>query len=298
MRLPETPGQGPSAAKAPAPTTGVFFHDVFRGRQWDIIGDKFRRFPEVLGGCLTLPQVRLYPSPPVSEELLLKIHTPRFVENLKRAWYYDGVRHSVGGCVGAVEKILSGQLVKALVFNVAAGHHAERDYSWGGTYASCAGPAFWNARQKLGRHRFAILDTDAHHGNGTRDVFRDDPDVLHVCFCSSGRVECDGLKVCVDTGWQSSDREYLEKVRNEFIARARDFRPDLILHNLGHDTCEGDYGDLGLSPEFFVDLAREVNRCASEVCRGRYVIVTHGGNRADVAEYIFPAILRILAESP
>ncbi|MBN2098291.1 MAG: histone deacetylase [Dehalococcoidia bacterium] len=278
------------------PATGVFFHDVFRGRQWDIIGDKFRRFPEALGNALSLPQVRLYHSPAVSEELLLKIHTPRFVDDLKRAWYYDGVRHSAGGCVEAVEKILSGELVNALVFNVAAGHHAERDYSWGGTYASCAGPAFWNARQKFGRQRFAIVDTDAHHGNGTRDVFRDDPDILHVCFCGSSRSECEGLKVCVDAGWQSSDGEYLDKVRREFIARAREFRPDLILHNLGHDTCQGDYGDLGLSPEFFIDLAGEVNRCAREVCQGRYVIVTHGGCRADVAEYIFPAILGILAE--
>jgi len=78
--------------------------------------------------------------------------------------------------------------------------------------------------------------------------------------------------------------------------KLREFRPDLILHNLGHDTCQGDYGDLGLSPEFFIDLAAEVKQCAREVCQGRYLIVTHGGCRADVAEYIFPAILQILAE--
>ncbi len=277
-------------------TTGVFFNDVFKGSQWNIIGDKFRRFPEALGGSLSMPQVRMYASPPVSEELLLQIHTPRFVDDLKRAWYYDGVRCSVGGCVEALEKILSGELVNALVFNVAAGHHAEHDYSWGDTYASCAGPALWNARSKLGRKRVAILDTDAHHGNGTRDVFRDDADVLHVCFCGSSRPECEGLKVRVDAGWQSSDGEYLDKVRREFIPHTREFRPDLILHNLGHDTCQGDYGDLGLSPEFFIDLAGEVNQCAREVCQGRYLIVTHGGCRAEVAEYISPEILQILAE--
>jgi acetoin utilization deacetylase AcuC-like enzyme len=160
------------------PTTGVFFHDVFRGKQWDIIGDKFRRFPEALDDALSVAQVKMYASPPVSGELLLRIHTPRFVDDLKKAWYCDGVRRSVGGYMKVAERILSGELVNALVFNVAAGHHAERDYSWGGTYASCAGPAFWNVRQKFGRQRFAILDTDAHHGNGTRDVFRGDADVL------------------------------------------------------------------------------------------------------------------------
>jgi len=44
------------------------------------------------------------------------------------------------------------------------------------------------------------------------------------------------------------------------------------------------------------NLASEVNRCARESCQGRYLIVTHGGSRADVAEYIFPAILMVLAE--
>lgn len=276
-------------------TTGVFFHHIFSGKEWNIIGDKYRNFPEAMEDALKISQVKLFGSPPVSEELLLKIHTPRFVEELKRAWYYQGVLHSVGGCVQATEKILSGELVNALVFNVAAGHHAERDYAWGGTYASCAGPAFYNARQKFGHKRFAILDTDAHHGNGTRDVFRDDDDVLHVCFCASRRVEGDGTKVCVDTGWRSSDGEYLEKVCREFVSRVRGFKPDLILHNLGHDTGEGDYGDLGLSRQFFLDLVQEVNRCAAEICLGRYLIVTHGGARADVAEYVFPRIIEILA---
>lgn len=58
--------------------------------------------------------------------------------------------HSVGGSVEATERILSGDMTNALVFTVAAGHHAERDSAWGGTYASCAGPAFHNVREKLG----------------------------------------------------------------------------------------------------------------------------------------------------
>lgn len=283
-------------AAGPA-TTGVFFHPVFSGKGWNIIGDKYRGFPRAMEGALGLPRVKLFTSPAVSEGLLLQVHTPRFVEDLKTAWYFEGVLHSVGGCVQAVEKVLSGELVNALVFNVAAGHHAERDYAWGGTYASCAGPAFHRARKRSGRRRFAILDTDAHHGNGTRDIFLDDADVLHVCFCEFARVEGGGSKVCVNTGWRSSDEEYLEQVRKEFLPRARAFRPELILHNLGHDTGEGDYGDLGLSAGFFPGLAREIKRCAAEVCGGRYVVVTHGGARADTAEYIFPRIIEVLAEA-
>jgi acetoin utilization deacetylase AcuC-like enzyme len=88
----------------------------------------------------------------------------------------------------------------------------------------------------------------------------------------------------------------MEKVREEFIPRALRFKPDMILHNLGHDTCELDYGDIGLTREFFPELVKEIKECSKEICQGRYAVLTHGGKRADVAEYIFPKIVEILAE--
>ena len=277
-------------------TTGVFFHEAFKGKEWLIIGDKFRNFPGVMKRALKLPQVKLFAPEKAPEELLLKIHTPGFVEDLKKAWYSEGALFSVGGSVEATERILSGELENALVFTVAAGHHAERDSAWGGTYASCAGPAFHHARKQFGPKRFAILDTDRHHGNGTRDIFLEDDDVLHVCFCNWDRSEGEGTKICVNTAYPNTDQTYMERVREEFVSRARKFKPHMILHNLGHDTCELDYGDLGLTREFFPRLVKEIKACAREVCEGRYVVLTHGGKRRDVAEYIFPGIVEILAE--
>jgi acetoin utilization deacetylase AcuC-like enzyme len=277
-------------------TTGVFFHEAFRGKEWLIIGDKFRNFPEVLKHVLKLPGVNLFVPERVTEALLLNIHTSRFVEDLKKAWYSEGAFLSVGGCVEATEKVMSGQLENALVFTVAAGHHAERDSSWGGTYASCAGPAIHHAREQFGHRRFAILDTDRHHGNGTRDIFLADDEVLHICFCSWDRIEGEGTKICVNTAVPSTDEGYMQRVRDEFFTRVREFEPYLILHNLGHDTCELDYGDLGLTPEFFPRLVEETKACAREVCQGRYIVLTHGGKRKDVAEHIFPRIVEILAQ--
>jgi acetoin utilization deacetylase AcuC-like enzyme len=276
--------------------TGVFFHEVFKGRKWLVIGDKFGNFPAAMAHALALPGVDLFTPDKVSEALLNRIHTPRMVRDLSDAWYGEAARYAVGGCVEAVEKVLAGELENALAFTVAAGHHAESDHAWGGTYVSCAGPALLNARDKLGPRKIAILDTDRHHGNGTREIFRDDPDVLHVCFCSWDRIEGDGNKVCVNTAVPQTDQSYMKRVRAEFMPRARAFQPHLIFHNLGHDTCELDYGDLGLSPPFFPRLVKEIRDCARELCEGRYVVLTHGGKRADVADYIFPRIIEVLAE--
>ena len=203
----------------------------------------------------------------------------------------------MGGCVEATERIAKGEINHALVFAVAAGHHAEPNYAWGGTYLSCIGPSVINVREKFGLKSFAIIDTDSHHGNGTRAVFRNDPDVLHVCFCDDDRIEDNGRKIDVDAGYQTNDEEYLEKVRNQFFTRVREFNPFMIFHNFGHDTSRRDYGDRGLTPNFFLRLTKEVTEVAKELCDGRYLIITHGGYLSDVAEYIFPQILEILIKS-
>ena len=276
--------------------TGVFFHDIFRGKEWLIIGDKFRRFPGVMKKALRHSDVQLFEPRKVDEALLLKVHTQRLVQNLRDSWYYEAALYSVGGCVEATERVLAGEIENALVFTVAAGHHAERDSAWGGTYVSCAGPSFYHAREKFGLKRFAILDTDRHHGNGTRDIFLMDNDVLHICFCHQDLMEGDGSKICVNTAFPNTNEAYMKQVTDAFIPRIKDFKPDLILHNFGHDTCQLDYGDIGLTPDFYPRLAREIKTCAKELCRGRYIVLTHGGQRADVAETIFPRIAEILVE--
>ncbi len=275
-------------------TTGVFFHPEFANGNWPIIGNKFRNFSIILKELIKNERIKLFEPEPVKESLLLKVHSHSYLEEVKKAWYYRGASLSVGGCVQAAEMVAEGKIINGLVFTVAAGHHAEPSYGWGGTYLSCIGPSVVNVRERFGIKRFAIIDTDSHHGNGTRAVFRNNLDILHVCFCDEDRVEENGTKVDVDTGYRTDDERYLEMVRKQFFNRVREFKPFLIFHNFGHDTCEGDYGDRGLTKEFFIRLATEVNEIAKEVCCGRYIILTHGGYLSEVAEYIFPRILEIL----
>ena len=275
--------------------TGVFFHELFSQEIWHIIDDKFKNYPKIMQEQLRLPNVRLIQPKMVSEKLLLKVHSSRFVKELKRHWYWEGAYYTVGGCVEAAEMIIKGKLRNALVFGVAAGHHAEKDSSWGGTYASVSGPVVVNLQEKYPGTKIAILDTDSHHGNGTRDVTYGNHDVLHVCFCSTNRVEDEGTKICVESGYRTTDWEYLELVRKKFVSKLNKFKPDIILHLLGHDTAQGDYGDRGLSKDFFLQLV-ELIKEASKICKNRYLINTHGGSSLTVCEYIFPRIIGLLAE--
>jgi acetoin utilization deacetylase AcuC-like enzyme len=275
--------------------TGVFFHKLFNEKTWNIINDKFRNFPEVMEEQLKLPDVELIEPEKVSEDLLLKIHSLRFIENLKRQWYWRGAFYTIGGCVKAAEMIMNGDLQNALVFGVAAGHHAERESAWGGTYASVSGPIVVRLQEKHPDLKIVILDTDSHHGNGTRDVISGNKNILHVCFCSTNSSDENNTKICVDSGHNMTDDRYLDLVEREFVNRINNFRPEIILHLLGHDTAVGDYGNRGLSKKFFLKLVKKVKK-ASEICDGRYLINTHGGSNLDVCEFIFPRIIEILAQ--
>jgi len=216
------------------------------------------------------------------------------LKSLKKQWYREGAYLTVGGCVQASEMIMNDTLRNALAFGVAAGHHAERDSAWGGTYCSVSGPVVVNLQENFPGIKIAIIDTDSHHGNGTRDVTFGNHDVLHVCFCSSNRIEDNNTKICVDCGYNSSDDNYLDLVKKEFISRITEFKPDIILHLLGHDTARGDYGDRGLSREFFIELVKMIKN-ASKICKERYLINTHGGSSVDICEYVYNNAIRILA---
>ncbi|UNC92910.1 arginase family protein [Candidatus Contubernalis alkaliaceticus] len=275
--------------------TGVFFHEIFSQKFWPVMGHKFKNFPKIMDKFLGLPEVVLIEPQKVSNLLLYQVHEAQLVEGLFRQDYAQGALFSVGGCVEAAEKVYRGELKNALVFNVAAGHHAGYFNAWGGTYISSTGPALANLQQKHEGVRAAIIDTDSHHGDGTREIFLGDRQVLHVCFCDLDVVEDLGTKVDVRVGNIMSDEEYLEKVRSEFFPRARTFGPDIIIHLLGHDTHKDDYGSRGLGRDLFVDLVRELKKLAEEICSGKLVVITMGGSNREVSEYIHPRVLDVLA---
>ena len=272
--------------------TGIFFHEIFK-RNLPVIGDKYQNFSQILNQFEGNGNIVFYTLRPVSEELLLQVHAKEMLEGVKNYSGYEAALYAADGCVQALERMWTGEIDNAMLYYGSC-HHASRNSAWGGCSISGCGVAIANLRQKFGRRRFAVLDTDSHHGDGAREIFMGDRDILHVCFCDYDSIEDGGTKIDIATGWHESDEEYLRKVEENFIPRVSEFKPDMIIHHLGHDTAQGDYGDRGLSKDFFVKLARLLKGCADEFCQGRYLAMTGGGARQDIAEYIYPRTIRVL----
>ncbi len=91
-------------------------------------------------------------------------------------------RHAAGAGPQAVDLVLQGT-TKTVFCNVRPpGHHAERARAMGFCFYNNIAIAARYALDQAGISRVAILDFDVHHGNGTQDIFLDEPRVL---FCST-----------------------------------------------------------------------------------------------------------------
>ncbi|OIO47062.1 MAG: hypothetical protein AUJ31_00500 [Parcubacteria group bacterium CG1_02_39_15] len=229
------------------------------------------------------------------EELLAEVHTKEMIERVKKLEAFDGVIWSASGTVQASEMIFEGKIDNAFVFTGYGDHHAGKDFYGGGCYFNSAALAIANARRKYGIKRFAIVDTDPHHGDGTWDLFKEDQDVLYICFCVRANETNRNNKIDVSIPWKLSSKEYLMIVESE-LSTIRDHQPELIFWNFGYDGTQDEYGDIGISKGCHQKLAKRFKKVADEVCRGRLITVLCGGHQRKIATYVIPRIIRCLAD--
>jgi len=277
--------------------TGIFF-TYFEG-------ERLRDFPQALAGILDKENVSYYDAvynsrnglfylEPVSEELLLKVHSQIMVQKVKQTGDYESALYSAGGTVQAAREIRQGKIDNAFVFTSFGDHHAGKNFYGGMCYFNGAALAITALREK-GIRRFAIVDTDCHHGDGTRDIFGNDGDVLHICFCHLDYADGHN-NVDILIPYQTSDEEYLAKMKQQFVPRMMIFKPEFIFWEFGYDATRGEYGDKGITKDCHLELARLIKEVADRVCCGRLITILCGGSGRALAAYTIPRIIDCLAE--
>ena len=267
-------------------------------------GQRLEDFPQALADILDKDNVSYYDGvyavsnpyyvKPAAEEMLLRVHSKDMIERVKRTGYYEAASYSAGGTIQAAMEIIQGKIDNAFVFTGFGDHHAGRNYFGGWCYFNGAAVAIAMLREKGGR-RFAIVDTDSHHADGTRDIFGQDKEVLHVCFCFRNYSD-ENRNVDVAIPYGISDEGYIRKMEQEFTSRAIAFRPEFIFWELGYDATQGEYGDKGISKDCHGKLAKVIKETADRVCQGRLVTVLCGGSGRELAAYIIPEVIKQLAE--
>lgn len=211
----------------------------------------------------------------------------------------------VGGAMAAVDDVLSGKVDNAFVAARPPGHHAEKDKFMGFCLFNNAAIAARHAQRKHGIERVAIVDWDVHHGNGTQDIFWDDPSVL---FCSThqmplypgtGAKDETGVKNNVVNAPLSPDtgsEHFREAFKSRVLPALENYRPDFIIISAGFDAHHRDpLAQINLVGDDFDWATGRLMEIAGKYANNRVVSLLEGGYDLEgLAESAGMHILRLM----
>lgn len=203
---------------------------------------------------------------------------------------YDAALRAAGVCLNAVDLVMAGQADNAFCIVRPPGHHASAERGMGFCLFNNVAIAARYARQKHGADRVLIADWDVHHGNGTQDIFYQDPSVFFFSTHQSpwypgtgsehetGGHEGAGATMNCPFPAGAGREEILGAFRGKLLPAMRDYRPDLVLISAGFDSRAGDpLGQFQLRDEDFAELTMLLMEIADCSCSGRLISVLEGG---------------------
>jgi acetoin utilization deacetylase AcuC-like enzyme len=218
---------------------------------------------------------------------------------------------AAGAAVEATALVLGGTSRRALCLVRPPGHHARPDGPMGFCLFDNVAVAAADAVERFGLGRVLIVDFDVHHGNGTQEIFYEDPRVAFLSIHrypfypgtgakgETGTREGLGLTKNVPLPFGISREAYRSAFRNALEDFADRVRPELVFVSAGFDAhAEDPVGSLGLEVEDFETLTREIVAVAETHCVGRIVSVLEGGYNVPILAGCVETHLRALGPSP
>jgi acetoin utilization deacetylase AcuC-like enzyme len=247
--------------------------------------------------------VRLSPRDATDDELG-RVHEDRYVEELSRirnrrgyldadTYYAPGsfaaAVRAAGGCLAMVDALRAGSATYGLCLVRPPGHHARPGSAMGFCLLNNVAVAAAHALAN-GAERVAIVDWDVHHGNGTQEMFYEDPRVLYVSLHQwplypgtgargeTGAGDGTGTTVNVPLSPGAGDAVYAAAVERIVAPALVEFDPDLLLISAGFDAHERDpLAAMELTDAGYAEMTHQLVGALPRGGPGRIGLVLEGG---------------------
>ncbi len=195
---------------------------------------------------------------------------------------------SAGGAIQAARLVLEGREDRGFALVRPPGHHAMKVVHGSRGFCSINIEALMieHIREHFGPLRVAVVDTDCHHGDGTQDIYWNDPDTLFISLHQDGRTLYPGTGFPSDLGGinamgktlniplppGTSDEGFLHVIDNVVLPVLEHFKPDLIINSAGQDNHFSDpITDMSFSAQGYALLNSRLNPHIA-VLEGGYAI--------------------------
>jgi acetoin utilization deacetylase AcuC-like enzyme len=214
---------------------------------------------------------------------------------------------AAGAVIAAVDGVAAGQFTNAFCAVRPPGHHAERARPMGFCLFNNIAVGALHARDVHGCARIAVIDFDVHHGNGTQDIFYNEPNLFYASTHQSPLYPGTGassehgvanniLNVPLPPG--ADGKAFRAAFESKILPALDAFAPDFILISAGFDAHRADpLAGLNLDESDFGWATREICKLAKKHCNGRVVSALEGGYDLDALAASSVAHLRALTEA-
>ena len=249
----------------------------------------------------------------ISQDDLFAVHSPDYVELVCRETAagktalstgtgdaniclksFEIALLSAGGAIRAVDAVCTGEVNSVFCAIRPPGHHATVSEGMGFCIFNNAALAAKHAQKVHGLERILIVDWDFHHGNGTQEIFYEDPTVFYFSTHQLGRYPMPsthlgyedqigegagkGTNINCPLPKGSGDEEIIGAFMERLVPAMKDFSPELIIISAGFDSRQDDpIGEFNLTDNGFSHLTNIVIDIAKSSANGRIVSLLEGG---------------------
>ena len=242
-----------------------------------------------------------YEAPKASKEQLARVHNSDYIDSIFHQSPQSGLMqidddtamnphtlsaalHAAGAVIKGVDLVMSGEMQNAFCNIRPPGHHAGRAGASGFCIFNNIAIAAAHAIERYGLQRVAIADFDVHHGDGTEDIFHDDPRVMlcstfrhpyyPYCGADSSNDHIINVPLAAGTGGQ----EFRTAITEQWLPALERFQPQLLLISAGFDAhWEDDMGGLALREKDYLWVTELLKDIAQRHANGRIVSALEGG---------------------
>ncbi|MBY0578437.1 MAG: histone deacetylase family protein [Burkholderiales bacterium] len=209
---------------------------------------------------------------------------------------------AAGAVVSAVDHIVSGKIKSAFCNIRPPGHHATRNRSMGFCIFNNVAIGAAHALEHHGLERVAIVDFDVHHGNGTEDIFSDNPAVMmtsifqHPFYPFSGIEGRSKRMINIPLPAGSDGKALREAVEKYWIPALEAFMPEMIFFSAGFDAHrDDDMAGLNFVDADYAWMTLKIKEIADKHANGRMISTLEGGYELHALGRAAAAHIRALA---
>ena len=210
---------------------------------------------------------------------------------------------AAGAAVLATDLVMQDKAPSAFCSVRPPGHHALHNQAMGFCFFNNVAVGIKYGLNTYGLDRVALIDFDVHHGNGSEDIFQNDPRVLMCSVFEQGLYPFSGDEplgsnmINIGLPTRSGGDRLRDAVVNHWLPALNTFRPELIYISAGFDAHrEDDMGNLGFVDADYQWITQQIMAVAIAHCQGRIISCLEGGYALNALARSTAAHVRVLID--